>query len=72
MIGFNLTGLLGNNKLIVMSPLQPDSSIPTVWDTFRSQTGMQDLFSLQLCPPLDILVTGGTSLQGGWMVGVVC
>ena len=29
---------------------------------------MKDVFSLQLCPPLDILVTSGTTLQGGWMV----
>ena len=51
-----------------VSTLQPDSSIPTVWDTFRSHMGMRDLFSLQLCPPTDVLVIGASVLQGGWMV----
>ena len=51
--------------------IQPDSSVGTVWDTIRPANTMQDVFSLQLCPPKESTLFPGTFIkQGGYMVSL--
>ena len=44
----------------------------TVWDSVREANSLQDVFTMQLCPPRESTLFPGTFLkQGGYMVRVV-
>ena len=49
--------------------LQPRPEVGTVWDSVRGANSLQDLFSMQLCPPRESILFPGTFVkQGGYMV----
>ena len=57
-------------QLLNCYPFQPDSSIKTFWETFKEANNMEDVFSIQLCPPIDNPVHNRTELKDGIMVCV--
>ena len=51
--------------------MQPDSSVGTVWDSVRQENALQDMFSLQLCPPRESTLFPGTFVkQDSYMVSL--
>ena len=52
--------------------MQPEPGVGTVWDSVRETNGLQDVFTMQLCPPRDSTLFPGTFVrQGGYMVRCV-
>ncbi|CAI8027698.1 Beta-secretase 1, partial [Geodia barretti] len=62
-------GILG---LAYRSLAKPEPGVGTVWDSVRETNGLQDVFTMQLCPPRESTLFPGTFVrQGGYMVRCV-
>ena len=49
--------------------MQPEPWVGTVWDSVRETNSLQDVFTMQLCPPRESTLFPGTFVrQGGYMV----
>ncbi|CAI8027696.1 Beta-secretase [Geodia barretti] len=58
-------GILG---LAYRSLAKPEPGVGTVWDSVRETNGLQDVFTMQLCPPRESTLFPGTFVrQGGYM-----
>ncbi len=71
---------LNSIRSFIMSPpptythihTQPGDWVDTFWDSYRTAYSLPNIFSLQLCPPLDVPILpkeSSTVPQDGWMVG---